>query len=166
MMSFLDLVSRLLRAIPLQARGSTDRPREAGGGPSGADFFIAELELQSCPATPQPPICSTSHDSEIITNTPAEPHIHIQLPEQPEPAVLYTGRGITSPSLLVLHPIDSAGSFNSGSNSSNSSSNDSSSTNISEGKGRGIHPHGDDAVDRRQARKQRESSVCWREYWG
>lgn len=165
-MSFLDLVSGLLRAISLQARGSTDRPREAGGGPSGADFFIAELELQSCPATAQPPTCSTSHDSEIITNSPAEPHIHIQLPEPPEPHKLYTGRRITSPSLLVLHPIDSASSFNSGSNS-NSSSSSSSSINISEGRGGGrTNPHGNDAVDRRQAKKQRESRVCWREYWG
>lgn len=165
MMSFLDLVSGLLRAISLQARGSTDRPREAGGGPSGADFFIAELELQSCPATPQPPTCSTSHNPEIITNSPAEPHIHIQLPESPEPAILYTGRGITSPSLLVLHPINSASSSNSGSNSNSSSS--SSSINISEVRGGGgTNPHGNDAVDRRQAKKQRESRVCWREYWG
>ncbi|OTB12844.1 hypothetical protein K445DRAFT_25262 [Daldinia sp. EC12] len=165
-MSFLDLVGGLLRVLPLQARGSTDRVREAGGGPSGADFFVAELELQSCPANPQPPpTCSIPHNSDIIKS---HTHIlHIQLPELPEPALLYTGRGITSPPLLVLHPIDSVSSFSSGSNTTRSRS-DGSINSSEEGTGGEIRLrlHRNDTVDRKAAKKQRESQLCWREYWG
>ncbi|KAI8957087.1 hypothetical protein F5Y11DRAFT_105543 [Daldinia sp. FL1419] len=167
MMSFLDIVSRLLRLRPLQATRSTDRSREAGGGPSGADFFVAELELQFCPAQEQPPTKnSTLQNSDVVINIPTESQINtrIQLPETPEPALLYAGRGITSPSLLVLHPIDSASSFTGGSDYT--LSNNSSSSNISGVKAGGAKLRGNEEVDPCAAGKQRESRICWREYWG
>ncbi|KAI1472318.1 uncharacterized protein F4812DRAFT_8723 [Daldinia caldariorum] len=170
MMSFLNLIiSGLLRAIPLQVIGSTgDRVPDASSGSSGAEFFVAELELQSfssstsCPANPQSP---------IITNHPVPSHTPspTQLPEPPEPALPYAGRRITSPSLSVLHPIDSVSSFASGSNITGSgSASDSRTTNSSRGRKRGKpgRPNRNDTVGQNTAKQQRESDLCWRGYWG
>ncbi|KAI1378911.1 hypothetical protein F4677DRAFT_352418 [Hypoxylon crocopeplum] len=172
MMLFAKTAGGLLRALSLPALGSTNRTHEVGGsrGPSGADFFTAELELQPWPAALQPPITSTPstpRQPTTITDYSAEQRVcdEFQLPEPPKSAVLRTRRETTPASSLVLRPISRAGS--SDSKSSTSSIDSSGSNSSSEGEAGVARPPGNDATHRPSVRKKQQASqLCWREYWG